>query len=235
MLLVIPFLAGGVLSRRPGRTFPFLTILICVLLLPYQGAGTFLIYQRFFVFVIPLLIFALEYHPEKSTVLRNVLPVIFASVVLAQNFWDVRAFDTEQEDFHKVIEHASPDSRIQKLVFLATSTAGDYGRLPVYDHFPSWHHLRGQGLVDFNFAAFGKMPVSYNDPSYSKRPRFASGYDWKGNHGECYDYFISRAYVDPFVSPNSGLRIYKNKVELVASAGYWFLHKNKHPISCLGK
>jgi len=229
MLLVTPFWTGGILTRRLSRLLPFVIILLFVLLLPAQMMGTYLIYPRFFIFVVPLLLLALEYRPETATSLRNLLPVLIALIVMSINTLDIVEFAVEHEDYKKVIEQAEPDSRIFKMIPNLISKAGDF-KLPVYDHFPSWHHLRGKGLVDFNFAGFGQMPVSYKDVALTKIPR--TYFEWSQHHGECYDYFISRANSDLFFSPYSGLKIYGNKVDLVAHSGKWYLHKNKNSKVC---
>jgi hypothetical protein len=229
MLLITPFWTGGILTRRLSRLLPFVIILLFVLLLPAQMMGTWLIYPRFFIFVVPLLLLALEYRPETATSLRNLLPVLIALIVMSINTSDIVEFAVEHEDYKKVIEQAEPDSRIFKLIPYTASKAGDF-MLPVYDHFPSWHHLRGKGLVDYNFASFGQMPVSYKDVALTKRP--LSGFDWGQHHGECYDYFISRADIDLFFSPSRALKTYGNKVDLVAHSGMWYLHKNKNPKVC---
>jgi hypothetical protein len=229
MLLVTPFWTGGSLTCRLSRLLPFAIILLFVLLLPLQIIGTYLIYQRFFIFVVPLLLLALEYRPETVTSLKNLLPVLIALIVMSINTLDIVEFAVEHEDYKKVIEQAEPDSRIFKIIPNSMSKEADF-MLPVYDHFPSWHHLRGKGLVDFNFASFGQMPVSYKDVALTKTPRY--GFDWGQHHGECYDYFISRADSDLFFSPYSGLKIYGNKVDLVTHSGMWYLHKNKNPKIC---
>ena len=229
MLLVTPFLAGGILTRRLSRLLPFVIILLFVLLLPANMMGTHLIYPRFFIFVVPLLLLALEYRPETATSLRNLLPVLIALIVMSINTSDIVEFAVEHEDYKKVIEQAEPDSRIFKIIPNSVSKAGNF-MLPVYDHFPSWHHLRGKGLVDFNFASFGQMPVGYKDVALSKRPR--NGFDWSQHHGECYDYFISRADSDLFFSSYRVQKTYGSKVDLVAHSGMWYLHKNKNPKVC---
>ncbi|MFC1779616.1 hypothetical protein ACFLZU_04705 [Thermodesulfobacteriota bacterium] len=229
MMLITPFWTGGILTRRLSRLLPFVIILLFVLLLPLNMMGTTLIYQRFFIFVVPLLLLALEYRPETATSLRNLLPVVIALIVMSINTSDILEFAVEHKDYKKVIEQAEPDSRISKIMANKWSKAGNFMH-PVYNHFPSWHHLRGKGLVDYNFASYGQMPVSYKDVALTKIPR--SGFAWSQNHGECYNYFISRADFDLFFSPVSTLAIYGNKVDLVAHSGKWYLHKNKNPKVC---
>jgi hypothetical protein len=161
--------------------------------------------------------------------LKNLLPMMIALLVMSINTWDFMQFGVEQKNYKKVIEKAETNSRIFKIVYQSTSAAGRF-YLPVYDHFPSWHFLRGTGMVDFNFGGYGGLPVTYKNTGMVMRPRY--GFDWSVHNGDCYDYFISRAGVDPFFTPDGKLSKYRHKVELIVASGKWFLYKNRNPKVC---
>jgi hypothetical protein len=222
-VVLLPYLGGSRLSRRPERWLPFALGLLLFFAVPAFAFNTGFLYERLGLFLAPLWLLAWN---EPATPTRRlewacILVVVFWVFASVARF---AAFARESESFRAIVTQIEPGKRVASMVF---DNASALFATPVYMHFPAWYQASRGGVVDFNFADFFPQPVRYRADA---GPRIAeqlawypTAFDWQAHGGARYDYFLVKASFD--ISPEI-FKERRNSVELVARSGWWWLYRN---------
>lgn len=227
-IVLLPWLMGSTLSRRPQRWLPFVLGLTVFMAAPHYVLSTAYFYQRLGVFLVPL--WLLMWDPPAAEVRRPdwlVMPVVLMWMFL--NIGRFAAFSRETEAFDRVLAQMEPGRRVASLV---VDKGSPLFALPVYLHFPAWYQAKKHGIVDFNFAEFYSQMARYKPDAAPRITETTTWYpqlfEWQTNGGPNYDYFLIKANGD--VSQ----QIFKDKrnaVELVARSDWWWLYRNKEKLA----
>jgi hypothetical protein len=223
-IVLLPWLMGSKLNRRPQRWLPFLLGLMVFMTAPHYVLSTAYFYQRLGVFLVPL--WLLMWDPPAADARRPdwlVMPVVLLWMFL--NIGRFAAFARETEAFDRVLAQMEPGGRVASLI---VDKGSPLFALPVYMHFPAWYQAKRHGIVDFNFAEFYSQMARYKPDAAPRISETVTWYpqlfQWQANGGASYDYFLIKANFD--VSAH----IFKDKrgsVELVGRADWWWLYRNK--------
>jgi hypothetical protein len=224
-IVLMPWLMGSTLSRRPQRWLPFLLGFAVFMAAPSYVLSTAYFYDRLGVFLVPL--WLLLWDAPAAQVRRPdwlVMPVVL--IWMFMNIGRFAAFARETEAFDRVLAQMEPGRRVASLM-LDTSTP--LFALPVYMHFPLWYQAKKQGIVELNFAQFYSQTVRYKPGVVGPRiPEavtwFPELFEWQADGGANYDYFVVKANFD------ASKIIFKDKrdaVELVAQDDWWWVYRNK--------
>jgi hypothetical protein len=217
-----PLLAGARPSLRPERWLPFVTGTTVFLVFPYYVFGTYHLYQRFAVFLVPLWFMAWN-SPEPHPARRQWLAISIIFLCAFVNIYRYAAFDRETQGLDRVLATMEPGKKVlQMTVDKRSKHFADI----VYEHFGMWYEVKHRGITEFNFAYFFPEMVRYKKgkPSeysagFGNHPR---DFDWVANNGQSYDYFIVRAESD-MRAP-----LFKDRqdaVELEIVDGNWWLYR----------
>ncbi|MGI9290494.1 MAG: hypothetical protein ACR2QG_04350 [Gammaproteobacteria bacterium] len=223
IILGLPFLFGARFSKEPWRWLPFVIALLIVAALPAKAFGAILIYIRLSVFLLPLLLFALEFPKELKPVnaYAVAIVVVFCAFLNINRFSD---FDKETLGFSRMMSLMEERSNVMYLPIQAWSSVT---KLPSHFHTAMWYQVEKRGIVDFNFAYFYPSLVRFRpgqhewieDDALVWNPTY---YDWDRNNGEHYDYFVVNAYEDP---TELIFKQNQDQVELVENLHWWWLYK----------
>jgi len=222
ILFILPFLAGGRVTKSRPRRIPFLVITLLLLFLPSVLLGNSFTVQRFALFALPLFLVAVDKPNDLGDVKRDILrflaPLIAFGWIV---FMSINAlkFDEEAEGFDVVLSNMEPHKRAVSLIF----SRDDANYIaPPFLHFSSWYSAIKGGITNPSFAVYSGMPVGYKDKYF---PRIQMGFawqpqsfDWQEHEGYKYDYFVVRA-------PDDVIRSADCRVEMVRHAGQWWLYR----------
>lgn len=227
-IVLLPWLMGSTLSRRPQRWLPFVLGLAVFMTAPHFVLSTAYFYQRLGVFLVPL--WLLMWDSPAATLRRPdwlVMPIVLVWLFL--NTGRFAAFARETESFDRILAEMEPGGRVASLVY---DKGSPLFALPVYMHFPAWYQAKRGGIVDFSFADFYSQMVRYPAAAGPRMDERVTWYpqlfDWNANGGAQYDYFIVKANAD--ISPH----IFKDKlgsVELVTRSDWWWLYRNNEKLA----
>lgn len=221
-VVLLPWLSGARLNRRPERWLPFALALAAFLLAPHYVFNAAYFYQRLGLFLVPLWLMIWDPPGVRRGVERWAILVVVLWVVTSIGRF--AAFARETQSFANIMATIEPARRTAGMVLGAGSPLFS---LPVYLHFPAWYQATHAGVVDFNFAEFYSQMVRYRS---SVGPRvtesvawYPEAFEWEANGGASYDYFLVKAGFD--AAPG----IFKDRlgsVELVSRSGWWWLYRN---------
>lgn len=220
-IVLLPPLSGARLARSPARWAPFLVLLAVFLAVPSFAVQTGFMYERLGVFLVPLAL--LTWDPPAAARRVDWLAIPIVLLCILGNVVRFSSFAKETQSFDGVMEHMESGKRVASMIVQnGTPLFGT----PVYLHFSSWYQARKLGVVDFNFADF-RLVLSRRDV---KEPRLGEAlawspwlFEWDGNGGSTYDYFIVKASDD--VSRDI-FKEHLSSVRLVSQNGWWWLYEN---------
>jgi hypothetical protein len=230
-LFAIPFLTGGVPSKRVADWVPFVLVSILLLFLPSHVFGNYYTYQRFGLFSYPLYLIAFSsespgalpgYRQRASTMLL-IFGIAIAVGIHASNWVKSYRFDEESRQFSEVLSAMDKDKRALGLLFERRSEF--YGP-PMFLHFAAWYPALRGGATDFSFASFIPQVLRY--PA-DIQPNWGRGADWsptlfrwRFHRGWQYDYYIVKADAD---LSRFFFRRADCTVRLVRQVGQWWLYE----------
>jgi hypothetical protein len=177
---------------------PFCVIISVYILAPNAGYSTALLYQRFAIFVLPLLAFAFAKPTANvnTTEMRASLAVLMLCcwATVAVNATRVYTFGVESADFETVLNAAEPGRRALSHIIDNTSPAANNPM--VYLNHASWYQVEKRGLVEFNFAYHHPMIVRYKPSSIPNKgfgfdPEMPP-FDWSLPQSRTADYYFIR-------------------------------------------
>jgi hypothetical protein len=230
LTLTAPLVLGARFNRQePAAFVPFVATLLVWLLVPAEAMNTWLLYQRFAVFLLPTyaLLFAAPRLAPGGILRRLWLPVL-CWAILAVHVERLRAFKEESASFEDVLAAAEPGQRALCLIFDTVSPAA--ANLVAYLHFPLWYQAEDGGFVDFNFAGYlpqvvryrpDRAPATYMRPTWARRR--AIDFDWTRDQAGDYRYFFIR-HTDPL--PPAYFPEGRCEPVLRKSSGPWLLYEN---------
>ncbi|MDA8019226.1 MAG: hypothetical protein MPN21_17435 [Thermoanaerobaculia bacterium] len=225
LLLAVPLVTGGRPSRDIARWLPLGISVVLYLFAPGGLFGTAYLYSRFVVFVLPALLFALDWRADLRTPRRArrggllIAAVSLAWLVHLGNLF--RLYDAEVGSLGKLLEGAPEHGH---LLYLALERDSELIPYPVYLHSGLWYQVERGGLVDYSFAEMFPNRYRYlpdqtpNLPmSIEWRPRH---FDWHRDGGERYDLVLLRGASD---TPEFVHSLRAPLAPLARAAGGWWL------------
>lgn len=194
--LSTPFLFGCQRNHKTSLVLLF-GLLFLLLVLPSTALQTGRIFERFVLFLPPLIAFACR--PGNTAPWRGVAAtwvlVTATWISLAAQAERVAAFARESAPFETVLKAAEPNKRALAFILDADSPAAATSH--VYMHYAAWYQAEKHGFVDFNFALFHPQVVRFRPgmtPRQNAEFAFApAGFLWSDFDPEIYDYFFVKA------------------------------------------
>ena len=240
ILLIAPWLLGLRIHFRnlPACTF-FFMIVVVFALVPGYIFGTYFVYQRFALFIIPS--YALLFTKQTSTVnlgqsnssvihnMTLLLLIIACWSVLAFNSFTTLSFKKEAADIDQLIASLEPGQKALSLIIDPISKA-DNNSL-AYTNYPLWYQAEKNGLVYDNFAIYAPMPVRFK-PEYMHlgyERADPTSFDWLKHKGSMYKYFFVRTGIKQQI-PRGWFKNAPCAPKIIASKGQWIIYENQ---SCL--
>lgn len=220
---------GARLSKSPWRLLPLLIIVGAYFVLPNRVMGTYFTYQRFSIFLLPMLMLALERRElpvqRAFQAITGLIAGLLLALVIAIQSSKAEQFDRESAGFAAVLQ-AIPER--QRVLYLAFDPQTLWYNAPSYLHFAQWYGAQKKGFVEFNFASFYGLPVVYSPPAGALAPPniewFPNQFKCTGSYVNAFDYVLVKAEIDLtamyFDDPRCGL-------SLVKSGGGWWLYARK--------
>ena len=224
ILLCLPFLTGAGPSRKIWRWAPLVICLALYFASPSRAFFTFQLYPRFAVFVVPLLLLALEPRVQsfaRDSITRK-LPLVFALGWMLSTLLSYQSFAKETGDFDRVLDQMEPHKKVLGMVFEQQS---EYRIGPVYVHFPCWYQVNRGGVSQVSFAKFFSVVARFK-PGADARVKIGFEwvpqiFEWERHGGEEFDYFLVRSESD--VSP---LVFQDDPVALKFRSDQWWVFEN---------
>jgi hypothetical protein len=219
IIILAPFITGGQLTKSVRYLAPLFLVVIIILLAPNHAMGTSLLYPRFIILLIPMLLFAMQYNSDWTlpTARHYLAPFLALSVIIFHSNIAYK-FEQDQQSFKTIIKQIPPEKRILSLMLNPWSNTVSG---PVYNHFPAWYQSKKNGLVDFSFAMFSNLPVAYKTEFRPTRVAL-NNLNWQRDQAKCYDFFLSRSNQSPF----KGNPKYTSASKLISQQGTWRLYEN---------
>ena len=223
-VVLLPFMCGARITRRPEKLLPFVAALAVFMLAPHHAMGTAYLYQRMGIFLVPLWLLIWE-RPSQPRWNLDWAAMLIVTVWVLSNAARFAAFAKETQDFRAVLDRAEPG---KKLAGMIVDNSSPLFVFPVYLHFMAWYQAEKHGIADFNFADFHPQMVRYNPAAGSRIDATLAwvpgAFDWEKHGGAGYDYFLVKSSFD------ASRGIFKEKqdsVALIAHSGWWWLYQNK--------
>lgn len=232
IVLICLGVGGSRLSRSPWRLLPVLIVVAAYFVLPNRVMGTYFTYQRFSIFILPLLLLALQSRQLPAAeaaspggTLGGLIAGLLVALVLSIQGAKAYQFDRESAGFTPILQ-AIPER--QRVLYLAFDPQTLWYSAPSYLHFAQWYGAQKKGFVEFNFASFYGLPVVYQPPAGALAP---PNIEWFPNQFRCdapyvkeFGYVLVKAEIDLgemyFDDPRCGL-------SLMQSGGGWWLYGHK--------
>ena len=193
--------------------------------------GTYFVYQRFSIFIIPsyALLFTLQTKHANSTLIPNITLVLLIAAcwsTLALN--TVRAFNFKKEaaGFEQLITQLKPGQKALALILDPISKADNNSI--AYTHYPLWYQAEKNGVVYDNFAIYAPMPVRFK-PGHvhlGYEHADANTFEWLKHQGGLYTYFFVRTAADGEI-PQSWFKNAPCQPKLIARDGQWQIYQNQ--------
>ena len=207
VLLLAPWFLGLRINLRnaPACAF-FFTTAVVFALVPGYIFGTYFVYQRFSIFIIPsyALLFTQQISSapvgkSNSSQVHNItlaLLMLACWSVLTFNSLTALSFKKESADIDQLINSLEPNQKALSLIIDPISKA-DNNSL-AYGNYPLWYQAEKHGLVYDNFAIYAPMPVRFKPGhvhlGYERAD--STSFDWLKHKGGMYKYFFVRTGVD---------------------------------------
>ena len=191
-VLVLPFLAAGKPSRAFYRFTPLLSALVLCLGLPFKLFGTAFLHQRFAVFLLPGVLFALDAREHPPRFYRTAVTLI-AAVWIGIVAIRIVSFDAEARPFDRVLQALEPGRALRPVIIDATSDSLPDGH--PFLHFGAYYQAEKGGRLGFSFARNYPSVIRYR-PEVD--PGMAPDAEWhwekySKDEAPLYDYFLFRA------------------------------------------
>ena len=119
---------------------------------PYCVCGTYHVYQRFAVFLVPLW-FIVWNAPEKPAAKRQWLVIGIIMMCAFVNIYRYTAFVRKTQGLDWIIDTMEPG---KMALLMIVDKRNDYFADIVYEHFSLWYQVRRRGITEFNFAYFSR-------------------------------------------------------------------------------
>jgi hypothetical protein len=225
LLFLVALALAGLRPRKGFASWaPGALGLAAFLIAPYRAFGTFHIYPRFAVFVVPLMLAGATppSSPQpgrRGRILLTALAVAWLGVLTFR----FHTFDADARQFDILKERMAPNRRVLALMFDPTSNG-----LPgaPFLHFPAWYQAEKGGVLGFSFATFFPELARYQPGA---APQMSPGLEWFPQlfdwsiDGD-YDYFVIRSAED--VGPRLFARA-TVPVVLETRVGAWWLYARR--------
>ena len=232
ILLAAPWLFGLRIQVRnlPANLF-FIAIATLFALVPGYIFGTYFVYQRFSIFIIPsyALLFTLQTKHANSTLIPNItLALLIAACWSTLALNTVRAFSFKKEaaGFEQLITQLKPGQKALALILDPISKADNNSI--AYTHYPLWYQAEKNGVVYDNFAIYAPMPVRFK-PGHvhlGYEHADANTFEWLKHQGGLYTYFFVRTAADGEI-PQSWFKNAPCQPKLIARDGQWRIYQNQ--------
>jgi hypothetical protein len=230
LVLVTPFLLGGKFSKKINRLAPLILIVAIVLLAPGYALGVALLWSRYTILLLPMLLFALDFDKtNKYSQIRQLVPILLASVSIYIHCSAALDFRGQQKALSTIFDKMDSNSKVQAMMYYPYN--GDLN-LPTYNHWISWYQYEKGGFVAPNFARFFNLPRIYKDNDFAKEINAipsAHNFSWLSSKAGCFDYFLARNNRDEF---SFSLKNDAPKVKLIATEDVWWLYSNLARETC---
>jgi hypothetical protein len=182
-----------------------------------------LLYQRLAVFLLPLLLLALEFPQETRPVWGNIAMLVVAFTALI-NIDRFNSFNRETLGLSRIMTVMEERKNV---LYMPVDPWESALRVPAHFHTGVWYQSEKRGIVDFNFAFFYPSMVRFQEGAHAWIPDdrvvwAPLGFEWGARNGEYYDYFIVYARNDMTAAIFKDAR---DRVELVENVGWWWLYK----------
>jgi hypothetical protein len=214
----------------------FILIIVVFAFVPGYIFGTYFVYQRFSLFIIPsyALLFTLSSSPFRthtlnSNLMQNIMLALLVAAcwsVLALNTVNTISFKKEAADFDQLIVSLQPGQKALSLILDPISKADNNSI--AYTHYPLWYQAEKNGLVYDNFAIYAPMPVRFRPGQvhlgYDRAD--PTSFDWIKHKGSMYKYFFIRTSTNGHIPINW----FKNAPclpKVIASKGQWLIYENQ--------
>jgi hypothetical protein len=202
VLLLTPFLFTT--ARQAARgAYVLLAGLFCLwLTLPYNLAGVAFVFDRFSLYLLPFLAFALRPRLTASLIqkLARGLMVLVVFALFAHQALYQAEFAAREAPYLAALNQLPPQKRLLNLS--EPELLLNLESLPTW-HLASWYQSERQGWTEFNFANFIPQIVRYRDPApaiYFTRQTQLNKFDWTTYQTDRFD-FISVRHHKP-LSPH---------------------------------
>ena len=222
-LLALPFIAGARFSPMPARWAPFIVALTIVLLMPTKAFGSILLYQRLSVFLLPLLLLALEF-PRQTRPAWGYVAMLVVALTAFTNINRFNAFNGETLGLSRLMTIMEERKNV---LYIPVDPWESAIPAPAHFHTGVWYQVEKRGIVDFNFAFFFPSMVRFKEGAHSWIPNDSVvwrplAFEWDARNGAHYDYFVVYARNDMTDAIFKGAR---DRVELVENVGWWWLYR----------
>jgi hypothetical protein len=222
-ILALPFIAGARISPQPWRWMPFIVAVLVVSFMPAKAFGAIMLYHRLSVFLLPLLLLALDF-PEQTRPKSHYAVMVVVVFCAFLNINRFSSFDRETVGFSRIL---SLTEERKNVMSMAVHPWSNVTRLPSHFHTGVWYQVEKRGIVDFNFAYFYPSFVRFRAGQHEWIENDALVwnplyFDWERNNGEHYDYFIISSPTDP---ADMIFKDAKAQVELVEQFEGWWLYR----------
>jgi hypothetical protein len=230
LVLVTPFLLGGKFSKKINRLAPLILIVAIVLLAPGYALGVALLWPRYTILLLPMLLFALDFDKtNKYSQIRQFVPIILASVSIYIHCSAALDFSGQQKPLSTIFDKMDSNSKVQAMIYYPYN--GDL-KLPTYNHSILWYQYEKDGFVVPNFSKFFNQPLMYKSTDFTSSIKgipHVTNFNWAKSKGACFDYFLARNNRDEF---SFTLKQYADKVELIEQDSVWWLYRNLERKAC---
>jgi hypothetical protein len=191
--LITSALCSGSLRQISGRKLlPLILLGLLLLLLPTTVAGVDLVFDRFSLFLLPLLALAINLVPSvwRWQRVMQVLLILASSALLLGQAQSHAAFARRTAPLDSLLEQIPAEKRLLSLIDqpLGTGRAGQ-----VLWHYALWYQAERRGLAEYNFAQASPQIVRYKvQPPLAaiKHNTRLEEFNWQSYGADRYDYII---------------------------------------------
>ena len=243
-IFLFPWLLGLKINWSNKKALLFFACLVIMFIFtPVFIFGTYFVYQRFAIFIIPsyaILFSNSMLKTDSVNLVKNPrefeLNKIIITALLIFGIWIILGFKTlwgvnfknETADIDSLLNTLEPSQKALSVIFDPFSKANNNSRS--YGSYPQWYQAEHNGLVYENFAVYAPMPVRFRPGQrYSVYDSAnENGFDWKKNHGDNYRYFIVRSRERELSIPINPSILFKGAPCLpkkINSQGRWTIYE----------
>ena len=236
LIWATPFLMKLRWQTSPYAYVPFVAVLLVWFALPAVMYGTYFLYPRFSIYLLPFLSLMFKAEPSKQAsarpdVLGLTALIILVTIYLGHMAWRLHEFNLEQQDFSRL--QAALELQQRMFMYVGDPSSSAFGHVMSYVNWPLWYQVDQGGWVDLNFAIFHPQPVKYREAKpdlfyfYDNK---GLPYDWQRLNGASYRYFVFRGQT-PLVQEIEQ-KISSNPDCLVRAAGTYGSWRLYERVSC---
>ena len=198
VFLVAPWLMGLKLVHSTTAMVPLAMLLLVSALVPTELFGTWLLWERFSLFLFPAYAWIFSTRTAKDTAVWRTycgVAVLILGCWFALGIRTLRIvdFNRESASISSILGKLAPAQKILYLSF-DNGSIGD-GHDHTYTHFASWYEAESGGFVIPSLAYYLQMVVRFRKgqkPKFANIERDPSTFNWIENQGDQYRYFVVR-------------------------------------------